>query len=242
MHSFPLARFVGLFQELPAVPPCPPLEARLLELVEAHGHRIEEVLSVLSEEELVHLMRAGWFARRARDALWLVPRPVPPGGAVSLSALVVGFFLNRAGRHNLELVLELRNALFVRICASFHLYDPAKGPFRPWVFQAARWSLADWFDRRQQSPLPPGEHPALIDPRSSPVADVLRHERQAVVRQAVAQLPPAERQTIELHLEGLGRQEISGQLHKPLHCVDRLLNRARNHLRELIPPSIRMGP
>jgi len=108
---------------------------------------------------------------------------------------------------------------------------------RPWLFTIALNLKREYFRRRGRRP----EAPLLLDGRSDPQTaahDPVREERARQVREAIAALPSAQREVIELHwLEGLPFQEVAQIVGASLTAVKVRAHRGYERLRtELAVP------
>jgi RNA polymerase sigma-70 factor (ECF subfamily) len=136
---------------------------------------------------------------------------------------------------------EVAQAAFVR---AYERIEQCRGDrrFGPWVHVIARSLCMDAF--RTQARVEPFEQPITdeVDHRANePEESVLRSERQAQVREALAALPDRQRQAvIARDWEERGPGEIAHSLGLTVGAVDSLLLRARRRLaqsyRRLAPP------
>jgi RNA polymerase sigma-70 factor (ECF subfamily) len=69
--------------------------------------------------------------------------------------------------------------------------------------------------------------------------EVSVREQAAMVRQAVIQLTPEQKQVVELaYFEGLTQSEIASRLDQPLGTVKARIRRGVNNLREQVKPTL----
>ena len=95
------------------------------------------------------------------------------------------------------------------------------GRFRPWLFRIAH---RQWLDearsawQRHRMPLDrPGTEAEWADPGAGPIDIVLARERHQLLLDALAELPPAMRQTVLLRIDGeLTFREIADAMACPL--------------------------
>ena len=82
---------------------------------------------------------------------------------------------------------------------------------------------------------------AVPDELADPVHEVTRHERQALVHQALQHLAPEHRAILVLYdLSGLSYQEAASVLGIPVGTVKSRLNRARNALKNELQPYLEL--
>jgi RNA polymerase sigma-70 factor, ECF subfamily len=129
---------------------------------------------------------------------------------------------------------------FLRIVKGLPKYEH-RGEFRAWIFQIARNQAALTANRRKRlAGRELGVEPAalqLVPDHSSAASDLELAERAGLIRQAVATLPPAEREVIQLRLnEDLKFREISERTQAPLNTVLGRMHNALRRLRELLDP------
>lgn len=118
-------------------------------------------------------------------------------------------------------------------------FDLQRGKPSSWILTIARNRAIDRLRstariRQQQTPLEEVELFLAVD--DSPEESLATGERQRMVRLALAQLKPEERQLIEIaFFGGLTHQEISGQFNLPLGTVKTRIRSGMLKLRELVP-------
>lgn len=108
-----------------------------------------------------------------------------------------------------------------------------RSSLRTWLTSILRRKIADHYrGRRQMVSL----EEARYDDRSAPAPDELLEvkERAARVKEALAKLPPREREAVELcGVQQLGRVEAAKQMGLSRPCLRVTLCRGRAHLRNL---------
>ncbi len=135
-----------------------------------------------------------------------------------------------------EDALDLAQDAFIRGHAALGSFELGR-PFGPWIARiAVNLSLNSRGRRRISSvSLDAGGDARPYDPpddRAGPDEHLLAAEREATLRQAIAELPPFQRATIVLrHYQELSYEEIGRQLAIPLSDVKSHLFRARQQLR-----------
>jgi RNA polymerase sigma-70 factor (ECF subfamily) len=113
--------------------------------------------------------------------------------------------------------------VFAKLWRQPRLYDPKRGRFATWILSVARHRAIDEWRHRRQDLLDPGGDDAILslphDSLDVEGAAVVDEERRAV-RRALADLPPAQRQVIELaYLRGMTQSEIAAYLNEPLGTI-----------------------
>lgn len=160
----------------------------------------------LSDEELMRLLAAG-----ETDAL------VPLHGRYA--ALVFNIVAQTLDRSSAE---EIVQDVFVAVWTKASTYDPERGPVRPWLLQIAHTRVLNELRRRSRRPqtLPDPEGLTLAsmpDAGPTPEEEAWREFRRQAVRDAVASLPPAQRQALSLaYFEDLTHPQIADFLGLPL--------------------------
>jgi len=150
------------------------------------------------------------YARPLRDALRrLLPPQVPPGDVLTEVLLV---FWQKAAR-----------------C------DPHT-PLIAWLLGIARHKAFKARRAARPRPIPPLAEAAASAPEALEVR-VTQHERARAVRQAVAGLPPAERQVVEwTYYHDLSYPEIAARLACSVNTVKTRIVRARRRLAPQLEP------
>ena len=134
---------------------------------------------------------------------------------------------------------EVTIEVFTQVWRQAGSYDIRRGTPSAWLLTLTRSRAIDRFrsgaqERRRAEPLENITGVATsggADPEFS-AADAERRER---VRAALDELPPEQRQVIELaYFGGLSHSEIAGELNQPLGTVKTRIRLAMNRLRETL--------
>lgn len=202
----------------------------------AHGGRVvREVRLAEPEDE-----RA---VRRAEDAALLARVVARDEHAVeALYARYSGplyslaFQVTRAERFAQDVVQET----FVALWRDAGRFDPAKGAVAPWLFSLARHKAIDLVRREANV----RKRTVDADLEFEAASDDVDHEawvkiRSEHVRAAIEELPPAQREALELaFFEGLTHVEVSDRLGIPLGTAKTRIRAALLRLRDLLGDSI----
>lgn len=132
-----------------------------------------------------------------------------------------------------EQARDLVQQTFVQLHRARLDYDPRR-PARPWIFTIARNVKRDWYRRHIRRP---EGHAVDGDnlPEPSTQADQERRLAGADVRTAVASLPAAQREVVQLHwFEGLPFPEVAEIVGASTSAVKVRAHRAYQRLRELL--------
>lgn len=134
-----------------------------------------------------------------------------------------------------EVVLDV----FARVWKTAESYDAKKGRVDTWLFTIARSRALDRLraKKRQVQVTEASQHQAKTEPASTlqPLEDVLIQERRQQMMTALAQLPPEQRQVIELaYYQGLTRAEIAAQTGHSVGTIKTRIRLGLNKLRQFL--------
>jgi RNA polymerase sigma-70 factor (ECF subfamily) len=135
-----------------------------------------------------------------------------------------------------EAAADAAAQVFAKTLAALPGYRDEAPSFRSWLFAIAHNVIADDLRaRRPAAPMAAAAHVAASDP--SPEEEVLTDEAGCIVQALLAQLPPDQRQILELRLAGLTGPEIAAALGRSLGAVKIAQVRAFARLRETLDPA-----
>jgi len=132
---------------------------------------------------------------------------------------------------------EIVQEVFVTIWRKAATYDPERGSFRGWITQITRMRIINELrheSRRPQAALDPdGEQlESLVDLAPDPVETTWREYTRSAVREAVAKLPPPQRQALGLaFFDDLTHEQVAAILDVPLGTVKTRIRAALQKLR-----------
>ncbi|MBI2867962.1 MAG: sigma-70 family RNA polymerase sigma factor [Chloroflexi bacterium] len=134
---------------------------------------------------------------------------------------------------------EVAQDTFVKVWQRASSYSQEKGQFSSWLLSVAHHRAIDELRRRRRTRTDanlPEERAALVrDPDPDPVDQVLSQERSNLVRDALGQLPDAQREVIALaYFKGLTQTEIAERLKTPLGTVKTRMRLALQKLKPLL--------
>ncbi len=139
-----------------------------------------------------------------------------------------------------QLAEEITQDVFTRVWQAASTFDPRRSAFTTWLTSITRNRAIDVLRRRRARGLTgPGEAElntaiARADERLSPEF----HLEALAVREALAKLPEAQRQVLELaYFQGMTQREIAEHLNIPLGTVKTRMRLGMLKLRELLEPS-----
>jgi RNA polymerase sigma-70 factor (ECF subfamily) len=152
--------------------------------------------------------------------------------------LVWRYALSRLGDR--ERAADATSQTFQRALAALPNYRPHRRgdgtTFRSWLMAIARNVVID--EQRRVRPATPLDDPAagrwLVDDARGPEAHAVAADERRRVNDALAQLPDAQRQIVELRLLGLKGREIAGLLDMTESAVKTAHFRAIARLRDLL--------
>jgi RNA polymerase sigma-70 factor, ECF subfamily len=113
---------------------------------------------------------------------------------------------------------DVTQEVFLRIWRNARTFDPVRGSAEAWIATIARNAARDALRRRRTTVDEAVEERS--DPAADPPADVANAAESLVLQAAVAELPPPQREVIELaYWRGLSQAEIAERLALPLGTV-----------------------
>ena len=168
------------------------------------------------------------------EELW---RVAAPWGRAAFAALyreyvtpVYRYLYQQVGNpHDAE---DLTATTFSKALATLGRYEE-QGSFAAWLFSIARHTLRDY--QRRRRPQVPMEEVAgtLVDPAPPPEAQVLQAEQARTLHRLIQQLPPDQREALELRVFGeLRTAEVATVLGRSEGAVKMLVHRAVTRLRD----------
>lgn len=115
-------------------------------------------------------------------------------------------------------------------------YQLGRSAVRSWLLRIVRQRCIDQFRHRQILPPIAPDADVLAHPAETDVAhEALQNVEVETVRQALAALPPAQRQSIEMaYFDGLTQSEIAEHLGVPLGTVKGRIRLGLKHLSRLL--------
>jgi RNA polymerase sigma-70 factor, ECF subfamily len=186
---------------------------------------------ILSDEELMSQLAAG-----RQDALG------PLHGRYA--SLIFNLAAQTTGSATAE---EIVQDVFVAVWRKAGTFDPARGTFRTWVLRIAHLRVLNELRRRGRrirvESDPEGLHIGCVpEPGPGPSEEAWRDHRRAIVRQAVAALPPPQRQALSLaFLEDLTHEQIAECLDLPLGTAKSRIRAGLHSLRARLAPLFAAG-
>jgi RNA polymerase sigma-70 factor (ECF subfamily) len=132
---------------------------------------------------------------------------------------------------------------FLQVWQQIERYDAGQGSLPTWLFTIARSRAIDRMRARGAAKRTQGED--VSEPRRDDTPDRAAElaERQRIVRDAMAQLPPNQRAALELaYYEGLSHSQIAERLAQPLGTVKTRIRQAMATLRRCLAPLLTEAP
>ena len=153
------------------------------------------------------------------------------------SAMAFGLALRVTNDH--ALAEDVVQETFVSVWRGASTFDEAKASARTWILTIAHRRAVDVVRRRRQPvlslDLDEGEAPMRLTVAADVWTEVSQRLDSAEVQLALAELPDAQRRTLELaYFGGLTQQEIAAATGVPLGTVKGRVRLALSRLRELL--------
>jgi RNA polymerase sigma-70 factor (ECF subfamily) len=142
---------------------------------------------------------------------------------------------------------EIVQDVFVAVWRKAGTFDPSRGTFRAWVLRIAHVRVLNELRRRGRrihfEPDPEGVRVASVpEPGPGPPDEAWRRHRRAIVRNAVAALPPPQRQALSLaFLEDLTHEQIADFLGPLLGTTKSRIRAGLHALRAHLSPLFATG-
>jgi RNA polymerase sigma-70 factor (ECF subfamily) len=142
---------------------------------------------------------------------------------------------------------EIVQDVFVAVWRKAGTFDPARGTFRTWVLRIAHLRVLNELRRRGRrvriEPDPEGFGlSAAAAPGPGPAEAAWRAHRRVIVRNAVAALPPPQRQALSLaFLDDLTHEQIADFLDLPLGTAKTRIRAGLQRLRVMLSPLLAAG-
>jgi RNA polymerase sigma-70 factor (ECF subfamily) len=119
-------------------------------------------------------------------------------------------------------------------------FDPERGSLRAWLYTMARRRALDLIRARQSRPQPGPEEDVSQSPTRSnekteetPERNASANQRAIAVSEAIAQLPPKQREVLDLaYFQGLSQYEIAAKLNVPIGTIKSRVRDAMIRLRQ----------
>jgi RNA polymerase sigma-70 factor, ECF subfamily len=142
-----------------------------------------------------------------------------------------------------DLAEDIVQETFWRVWRRSRTLQPGRGQVAAWIFGIARNLSIDEL-RRQRARGAPGNYaatlPDVVDEQMDVVGASLDSERRRLINQALQQIPPEQREAIELaYFGGLSQSEIADRLDSPLGTVKTRIRLGLRRLRDLLARDVR---
>jgi len=143
---------------------------------------------------------------------------------------------------NQEAAEDVMQEVFVAIWEKAPLYDSVRGKPLTWAVTMTRHKAIDRLRSLQRKGVLHDRverEAKILEPHETSADEVDAGEKAKIVRQAVMQLSPTQREAIELaFFAGLSQAEIAGRLREPLGTVKARIRRGMMRLKEIVSPRL----
>jgi RNA polymerase sigma-70 factor (ECF subfamily) len=147
-----------------------------------------------------------------------------------------------------SLAEELTQEVFLRLWRHGGSYQHSRGAFVTWLLSVTHNMAIDEIRRRKRRPLiaDSGDDDQTLamlpDTRIDVETTAWLSSLQAIVRDALAEIPPSQREAIELaYFSGLTQREISERLNEPLGTIKTRMRLGMLKLRDHLGPLLNDG-
>ncbi len=137
---------------------------------------------------------------------------------------------------------EIVQDVFLTVWRKAGVFTPERGAFRPWVLQVAHYRILNELRRRSRQPQvePDGTEGRMVDmPDLAPGPDeaAWRDSLRAAVRSAIEDLPPSQRQAVDLaFFEDKTHEQVAAELNVPLGTAKTRIRSGLHRLRSRLAP------
>jgi len=138
---------------------------------------------------------------------------------------------------------ELVQEVFLTIWRGAADFDPAQGPFRPYLLRLTHWKILNELRRRRRRPATTGDDTEsdplahVVDAQPGPEERAWQNEHETIVKSALAALPPKQRQAIALaFLEDMTHEQVARALDVPLGTAKTRIRSGLHLLRTQLAP------
>jgi len=145
---------------------------------------------------------------------------------------------------SVELAEDITHDCFLSLIRKPGNFDPKRSALRTYLYAAARnLAMKQFRSQGRETAIDDlSEHPA-VPRREEPLRRLLDNELVAKVREAVADLPPLQREALVLfEYEALPLSEIAAVVGTDVGAVKSRLHRARGRLRNSLAPYLNTNP
>jgi RNA polymerase sigma-70 factor (ECF subfamily) len=130
-----------------------------------------------------------------------------------------------------EAAEDATSQIFAQALAALPRFEDRGGSFRSWLFTIAHNVVTDE-GRRMRPTLSLDVAGAVATPTPAPDELVIRAEEQQTIAALLRELPPTQRQVLELRMAGLTGVEIAGVLGRSHGAIRKLQYRTLRRLRD----------
>jgi RNA polymerase sigma-70 factor, ECF subfamily len=139
---------------------------------------------------------------------------------------------------SIELAEDVTHDCFLGLIRKPENFNPSRGSLRTYLYAAARnLAMKHFRNVHREEALDDLSEDPVIPVRQEPLRQLLDQELSAIVREAVQNLSPLQREALILfEYEGLSLSEISSVVGSEVGVVKARLHRARERLRNVLRP------